>query len=275
MKAPGTNKRTLRSIVRFAWALAASCIFGISIPSLIAQSTNCAEGTSAGAKEAERKAREYLQPLLHIGEPLTNIIARFGPPIDKSETPAKELVLYFMFRDNEEKAIAAEVGGFTGFFTNNVLTSWEPIYETWDLKCLKSTVKHPPVSFHSDKAILSFNLVSQEPKDGWIYIDDTKFPKLGYINKSPDLSVFTGQYTVYESADKSKGQISFDITPADGEKLKALTTGNVGQKMAILSGSQIVTAASINTPISTGKFQLDLPNPSFSNVVHALTTTAQ
>jgi hypothetical protein len=40
-----------------------------------------AQPTNSSDKIAQ-KAREYLQPLLHIGEPLTNVVERFGPPVN-------------------------------------------------------------------------------------------------------------------------------------------------------------------------------------------------
>jgi hypothetical protein len=80
------------------------------------------------ADEIKQKARGYLQPLLQSGESTTNIIAKFGPPFYQYETGMHELAMYFHFSGHDHAALAAGVGGFTGFFTNNQLESWEPIY---------------------------------------------------------------------------------------------------------------------------------------------------
>jgi hypothetical protein len=79
-------------------------------------------------QQIDQKARGYLQPLLQSGDSTTNIIARFGAPFYQYETGMHEKAMYFDFPDNDHAALAAGVGGFTGFFTNNQLAHWEPIY---------------------------------------------------------------------------------------------------------------------------------------------------
>ncbi len=85
---------------------------------------------SCHPQDADQKARAYLRPLLPIGENVTNIIEKFGPPLDKYITGEGKLSMNFDFDDHDKAALAAGVGGFTAFFTNNLLASWEPIYET-------------------------------------------------------------------------------------------------------------------------------------------------
>ncbi len=126
------------------------------------------------------------------------------------------------------------------------------------------------VSFQSNKPVISFFLVSDEPKEGWIYVDNTDSPKLGYINKSPDLVIFSGQYTTYDSAPGSMHYIELDFSQADGEKLKALTSADVGSQLAMLVGSQIVTAPRIYSPISDGVAMLSFPDSSYSILLQAL-----
>jgi hypothetical protein len=67
--------------------------------------------------------------MLRPGDSLTNIIARFGPPVYRHETGMHELRMDFYFFDTNRVAAAAAVGGFTGFFTNNQLSDWLPIYQ--------------------------------------------------------------------------------------------------------------------------------------------------
>lgn len=81
-----------------------------------------------GANEIEQTARSYLQPKLSNGESTTNIIAKFGKPFYQYETKSGELCMYFRFDEENKAALAAGVGGFTGFFTNNHLSHWVPIY---------------------------------------------------------------------------------------------------------------------------------------------------
>ena len=79
--------------------------------------------------DVEQEARKSLQPLLHSGESITNLISRFGSPINKSELANGELTLDFLFSSEQEKSIqSANVHGFVGWFTNNQLIRWEPIF---------------------------------------------------------------------------------------------------------------------------------------------------
>ena len=86
------------------------------------------DGQTNKANEVEQKARNYLQPLLQIGDSQTNIIKRFGFPTYQYEAQNHESRMYFYFSDTNVEALAKGVGGFTGFFTGNQLTRWEPIY---------------------------------------------------------------------------------------------------------------------------------------------------
>ena len=93
-------------------------------------SFSCRQADQAPLTSAqiEQKARAYLQPLLHSGDSTTNIIAKFGPPFYQYETGMHELAMYFDFHHTNQAALAAGVCGFTGFFTNNQLESWDPGY---------------------------------------------------------------------------------------------------------------------------------------------------
>ncbi len=90
---------------------------------------SCRQKTKEEVKSIDLNvsARNYLQPMLQIGDYSTNIIARFGLPIRQYETGTHELCMYFLFSDTNHAATG--VGGFAGFFTNNQLAHWEPIYK--------------------------------------------------------------------------------------------------------------------------------------------------
>jgi hypothetical protein len=94
----------------------------------ISLSCRRADRTPLTAEQIEQNARAYLQPLLHSGDSTTNIIARFGHPEYQYVTGMHEQAMYFLFPRTDHAALAAGVGGFTGFFTNSYLAHWEPIY---------------------------------------------------------------------------------------------------------------------------------------------------
>lgn len=241
---------------------------------LVTTSCDKSDGGGSGAEKRQR-AHDYLQPLIPMGESVTNVIQKFGPPSQTFETPWKTLGLSFIFQD-DEKALAAGVGGFTAYFASNRLTDWAPIYATRISSTkLPPPIKHEPVSFHSEKPVIAFCLVNDKPKEGSIYIDNSEYPKLGYINKSPDLAIFSGKYTVSEYGDKSIGQVDFDLSKADGEKLRELTTGNTGKRMAIMVDSQIVMVPAIRSPISDGHVSITTSGTACSNLLQVLTTQSK
>ena len=100
-----------------------------AITAIIANAENLDLVVRGGSVDLEVNAKNYLQPMLHIGDSSTNVMARFGLPISQYETGMHELCMYFMFSDTNHAATLAGVGGFTGFFTNNQLSHWEPIYK--------------------------------------------------------------------------------------------------------------------------------------------------
>jgi len=89
---------------------------------------SCRQHSGGSAGDLEQQARAYLQPQLYSGDTTNSLIARFGPPQDQYETGTHELSMSFFFLDDNHAALAAGVGGFTAFFTNNQLAHWDPIY---------------------------------------------------------------------------------------------------------------------------------------------------
>jgi hypothetical protein len=77
----------------------------------------------------EQAARMSLQPMLHIGESTTNLISRFGLPINKTELESGELSFDFAFSLKQEQLFQVKnVHGFIAWFTNNQLVRWDPIF---------------------------------------------------------------------------------------------------------------------------------------------------
>lgn len=247
---------------------------------LVTTSCNKSNESESGAEKRQR-AHDYLQALIPMGESVTNIIQKFGPPSQTFETPWKTLGLSFHFRDDDENAFAAGVGGFTAYFASNRLTDWQPIYVTRISSTKVLPIKHESASFHSEKPVFAFCLISEEPKEGSIYINDSKYPKLGYVNKSPDLPIFSGKYTLYEYGNKSIGlvdgdrQVEFDLSEADGEKLRELTAGNIGKRMAIMVDSQVVIAPRIQSAVSDGHVSITASGMAYSNLLQALRAQRQ
>ena len=82
----------------------------------------------ASASEREQRARAFLNPLLNVGDTELKITDQFGSPGYSYEAKNLEQRMYFYFSNTNIDALKSGVGGFTGFFNSNRLTSWEPIY---------------------------------------------------------------------------------------------------------------------------------------------------
>jgi hypothetical protein len=78
--------------------------------------------------EIQQGARNLLRSRLTFDEPKSNVIASFGAPRSQYEAANHELRLYYYFADNDMEAITNGLGGFVGFFNNDLLTRYEPIY---------------------------------------------------------------------------------------------------------------------------------------------------
>src|SRR5579863_1873618 len=119
------NHRVIRAFARLLVAAGGLLL-------LMTTACNKSNESESGAQKRQT-AHDYLQALIPMGESITNVIQKFGPPSHTFETPWKTLALSFSFRDDDEKAVAAGVGGFTAYFANNRLTDWQPIYVTRNL----------------------------------------------------------------------------------------------------------------------------------------------
>jgi hypothetical protein len=224
------------------------------------------------AGETNQNAQNYLQSILHVGESPRDLIERFGPPLGKFETQSNELCLDFHFSDQNQTSAARSAGvrGFAAFFVSNKLVHWDPVYESRSAQFENSSVKHAPFAFKANHAVIMFSVVSQEQRDDEVYVNTPKFPNLGYIKKSPDLAIFSGQYIAYDSTQNATPTIELLLSREDGEKLHTLTSENVGSQMALLVDTQIVLAPYVQGPISDGQVTLELSKPSYSIVLQAL-----
>jgi hypothetical protein len=216
------------------------------------------------AMAIQKAAEDYLRPLLHAGESEANLVSRFGPPAFRSGTPTNGVCLTFYLPDGSNAEKIAAICGFEAFFVSNRLSSWLPIYVSSPTESTQYTSKTPDrtrqLPSGPDQALLSFHLVSPEQRSGTTFVDSHKFPSLGYMSTSPDVVIRSGYYTVHTSANEpNKCEVEFLLSDEDSQKLGVLTGGNVGKRVAMLVGSNIVAAPYVASPILSGRVALELP----------------
>ena len=130
------------------------------------------------------------------------------------------------------------------------------------------------VAFKADNSVLAISMISQEQGQGKVLVDTPSFPSLGYINKTPDLVVLSGQYYISSASAENKHNIEIVLGPSDAAKLSALTSNHFGDQLAVLVHSEVVAAPRIYAQISDGRFVLALPDSSFLILSNALSKVA-
>ena len=125
----------------------------------------------------------------------------------------------------------------------------------------------------ADSPTLQFFLVSTDPIGDGRFIDTERLPKLGFVARSPTLSIRRlKEVTLDErvlSQERSRTNWSFGIflTQEDGAKLKAITATNISKKLLIVIGAEPVSAPTIMAPLVTGSLEIDCDDRSLMESV--------
>ena len=89
---------------------------------------SCHKPASKNESIDNGQARKYLEPMLHNGDSVSNLVSKFGEPADQYKTREGKLVMSFRFSITNQEAIASHVCGVTAFFDDDKLSDWDPIY---------------------------------------------------------------------------------------------------------------------------------------------------
>ncbi len=219
-----------------------------------------AETIDSKAQEIERKGREYLQPLLHVGESSADLVRRFGNPTQKMEISSNELCLDFFFFDQNRAAENAGVGGFTAFFVSNQLSRWVPIYQGSRISA--SPPGHP--LFTSDKETFKLFVETDSLKNSLEALDSKGSADASDLKIPPDL-VFEAKVIVGNDTSQTKfnKMMFLTINDQDVPKLNSLTENNLGKRMLIVCRGEVISAPVIMMPIASSKFQFQVQDSGF------------
>jgi hypothetical protein len=219
-----------------------------------------AETIDSKAQEIERKGREYLQPLLHVGESPADLVRRFGNPTQKMEISSNELCLDFFFFDQNRAAENAGVGGFTAFFVSNQLSRWVPIYQGSRISA--SPPRHP--LFTSDKETFKLFVETDSLKNSLEALDSKGSADASDLKIPPDL-VFEAKVIVGIDTNQIKANKTMFLTINDQDvpKMKSLTQNNIGKRMLIVCRGKVISAPIIMMPIASNKFQFQVQDSGF------------
>lgn len=120
---------------------------------------------------------------------------------------------------------------------------------------------------------LELFVVRSDPIDGGRFIDTERFPKLGFIERTPTLAIRRLQQMALAEQVPLQGQgrtnWSFNIvlTREDAAKLEALTATNISNKLLIMVGNEAVSAPRIIMPLQSGSFGIECQDRSLMQSV--------
>ena len=80
------------------------------------------------ARAFEKRAVDYLRPLVRLGDDVNELQRRFGAPIVSNGTVSNQVNMTFMFPNNDRAARLANVGGFDVTVESNKVIKVRPIY---------------------------------------------------------------------------------------------------------------------------------------------------
>jgi hypothetical protein len=218
------------------------------------------ETIDSKAHEIERKAQEYLQPLLHVGESSTGLVARFGDPVAQHVISSNEVCLSFSFSYRNQAAENAGVGGVDAFFVSNRLSHWRPIYR--GPRISTSPPKNP--FFTSDKETFKLFVETDSLTNSLEALDSKGSADASDLKIPPDLE-FEAKVIVGIDTNQTKANKTMFLTINDQDipKMKSLTQNNIGKRMLIVCRGEVIAAPVINMAIDSNEFMVPVKNSEF------------
>jgi preprotein translocase subunit SecD len=118
--------------------------------------------------------------------------------------------------------------------------------------------------------VLQFYIVSAEKIDGGKFIDTSNFPKLGYINSTPDLAITKLQSVAISTNNATSTDengrttiipsILISMQPDDAKKFSSLTEKAVGKQLLVELNNTPLIAPKVMEPIEGGSIAITSQN---------------
>ena len=115
----------------------------------------------------------------------------------------------------------------------------------------------------ADSPAIQLFVVRSDAIDDGRFIDTERFPRLGYIARSPIMAIRRLKDVTLDERVHSEGQSrtnwSFGIflTHEDGAQLKIMTATNISTKLLIMVGKEPISAPTITAPLETGSLVIE------------------
>lgn len=226
-----------------------------------------------------------LRKLLIPGMATNEIIAGLGKPdiIDDPDQDSTNWRYGFIpFPADDANWIGYSVHGVTIRITNGYLSKWGCNYfgnpQEANDKVLSAHVSNEVGSAtNNSRIIIKFFVVKDNPIVDGRYIDTTQFPKTGYIESAPDLTiskvkeVITREktFTSKEKATTRFYNFGITLTSDDSVRFGLFTKTNISKRILIMVSDDIISAPRIVGSIDTGSFGIDCSDPALMEITRS------
>lgn len=221
-----------------------------------------------------------LQRLLIPSMGTNDIIATLGKPIRMEDLPRGETMWRYQlppFPADGQMRGTYVVGLIIGI-TNGHLANWGCDYVGGDQYGQRREVPSNRNGKTEAETLPSLRIyvISTDPIAEGRFIDTERFPKLGFIPPTPNLTISklkkaTVEEHTVSGAEDQRTAWSFDIalTQDDAARLKSLTEANVLKNVLIMVGEEPVSAPKIMTPLENGTFVIECRERSLMEAVRS------
>jgi hypothetical protein len=223
-----------------------------------------------------------LRRLLVAGMGTNQIVAVFGEPRWTEDLGKGEQVWHYGFpafpADNEMRG-SCVVGVAIGI-TNGLLAIWgcSHVGVPSDHRVPQQQVLPSDTGQADPHEQLKVFIVSSDPTANGQFIDTERFPKVGFIPRTPNLAIHkVKEVTLDERAfSESEGQnrtiwsFSIFLNEEDATRLKTLTETNVSRQIVIMIRDEPVSAPRIRAPLENGVLQIECSERSVMELLKKL-----
>jgi hypothetical protein len=219
----------------------------------------------------------FLSSVLKPGTPRELVLNTFGTPLDESNAGvSRRCLTYSSLIAGRDLPDENHYVGFQVILSNDVVVGWVPVLTA---EAPRGSFRPEPVdrervaglpaaaSLSQSNALSLFVVSDTAPLRGR-YVDTERFPKLGYVRETPDLSVKSVVSVTRRRSESGQPLVVIELTSKDAATLQQFTAANVHRRMLVMLGEQPIAAPYILVPIDTGSLVIQCRNQEEVNAVY-------
>jgi len=214
-------------------------------------------------------SRRDFERVLKRGMTTNEVLASLGPCSDTMTFPDGTLLWTYWFHPFPEEGmyvLAARLSITNGRVEHvGFLRATEPMAGTQEGLSNGVHTKKGLPDGSTEPCLLTLSIVSSNRIEGTRFVDSQRFPRLGYVPMTPEVSIAKLRTVVIERHPPTEpNQQAFPgwsfvvyLTEEDSLVLQSFTRTNVSHRILISVNSEPVAAPVLLSPIDTGSFVFD------------------